>query len=49
MQTDLSLNGHTLSGSVHYINGILNTKNGNRFLLNGFDKILIVESCKIKK
>ena len=41
METDLSLNGHRLSGSVHYINGILNTKNGNTFLLNGCDKIII--------
>ena len=32
MQTDLSLNGHRLRGSVHYINGILNTKNGNIFI-----------------
>ena len=41
MQTDLSLNGYKLSGSVHYIHGILNTKNGNTFLLNGCDKIII--------
>ena len=41
MQTDLSLNGHRLRGSVHYINGILNTNNGNTFLLNGYDKIII--------
>ena len=41
METDLSLNGHNLSGSVHYIHGILNTKNGNTFLLNGCDKIII--------
>ena len=41
METDLSLNGHRLRGSVHYINGILNTKNGNKFLLNGCDKIII--------
>ena len=41
MQTDLSLNGHRLRGSVHYINGILNTNNGNTFLLNGSDKIII--------
>ena len=40
-QTNLSLNGHRLRGSVHYINGILNTKNGNTFLLNGCDKIII--------
>ena len=41
METDLSLNGHNLRGSIHYINGILNTKNGNTFLLNGCDKIII--------
>ena len=41
METDLSLNGHRLRGSVHYINGILNTKNGNTVLLNGCDKIII--------
>ena len=41
METDLSLNGHNLRGSVHYINGILNTKNGNTFLLNGCEKIII--------
>ena len=41
METDLSLNGHRLRGSVHYINGILNTKNGNTFLFNGCDKIII--------
>ena len=41
METDLSLNGHNLSGSIHYINGYLNTKNGNTFLLNGCDKIII--------
>ena len=29
MQTDLSLNEHRLRGSVHYINGILNTNNEN--------------------
>jgi len=41
MQTDLSLNGHRLHDSVHYINGILNTNSGNTFLLNGCDKIII--------
>ena len=41
METGLSLNEHRLRGSVHYINGILNTKNGNTFLLNGCDKIII--------
>ena len=41
MKTDLSLNGHNLSGSVHYIHRRLNTKNGRKFLLNGWDKIII--------
>jgi len=41
MQTDLSLNGHNLRGSVHYINGFLNTEKGRTFLLNGCDKIII--------
>ena len=31
MQTNLSLNGHRLRGSVHFINGSLNTNNGNTF------------------
>ena len=36
MQTDLSLNGHRLRGSVHYINGFLNSTKGNKnFVLNG--------------
>ena len=47
METDLSLNGHCLRGSVHYINGILNTKNGNTFLLNGCDKIIIPDHSRI--
>ena len=41
MKTDLSLNGRRLRDSVYYINGILNTKTGNTFLLNGCDKIII--------
>ena len=41
MQTDLSLNNHHLLGSIHYINGILNTNRGNALSLNGFDKIII--------
>ena len=47
METDLSLNGHRLRGSVHYINGILNTKNGNTFLLSGCDKIIIPDHSHI--
>ena len=30
MQTDLSLNGHNLSGSVHYIHGLLDTTQGKK-------------------
>ena len=41
MQTDLSLNGHNLSGSVHRINGFVDTKQGFRFLLNGCDEIIM--------
>ena len=42
METDLSLNGHHLSGSIHYINGYLNTKNDKTlFELNGNSEILI--------
>ena len=41
METDLSLNSYRLRGSVHYIHGRLNTKNGRKFLLNGWDKIII--------
>ena len=36
MQTDLSLNGHNLSGSVHFLHGFLNSTKGNKnFVLNG--------------
>ena len=39
METDLSLNGHNLSGSVHRINGFHDKKDGNGdFSLNGFKK-----------
>ena len=47
METDLSLNGHRLSGSIHYINGRLNTKNGRTFLLNGWDKLIIPSNSHI--
>ena len=47
METDLSLNEHRLRGSVHYINGILNTNSGNTFLLNGCDKIIIPDHSHI--
>ena len=42
METDLSLNGHNLSGSVHYIHGYLSTKNDKTiFELNGNSQVLI--------
>ena len=41
MQTDLSLNGHNLCGSIHRINGFVDTKQGFRFLLNGCDEIIM--------
>ena len=41
MQTDLDMNVYRLLNSIHYINGYLNTKNGNTFLSNGCDKIII--------
>ena len=42
METDLSLNGHHLSGSIHYIHGYLSTKNDRTlFELNGNSDILI--------
>ena len=42
METDLSLNGHNLRGSVHYLHGYLNTKNDRTlFELNGNSEILI--------
>ena len=47
METDLSLNGHNLGGSVHYIHGYLNTKNGYAFLLNGFDKLFFSDDVQI--
>ena len=49
MQTDLSLKGHNLSGSIHRINGILNTKNGFRFLLNGCDEIIMNQGNFLSK
>ena len=47
MQADLSLNRHRLRDSIHYIYGILNTKDGNTFLLNGFDNILVPRLSRI--
>ena len=48
MQTDLSLNGHNLNGSVHYLHGSLSTKNDKKsFELNGNSQLLIPEKSKI--
>ena len=48
MQTDLSLNGHRLRGSVHYINGYLDAKNGETFFsLNGHSNVLLPEKSYI--
>ena len=45
METDLSLNGHNLSGSVHYIHGYLSTKNNEVFfVLSGNSQVLIPEN-----
>ena len=50
METDLSLNGHNLSGSVHRINGFHNKKDGNGdFSLNGFKKIIMNKSNVLLK
>ena len=48
METDLSFNGHNLSGSVHYLYGSLSTKNDKKsFELNGNSQLLIPENSKI--
>ena len=49
MQTDLSLKGHNLKGSVHYIHGFLNTTNSRRFLLNGCEEIIMNQNDKLLK
>ena len=49
METDLSLNGHNLKGSVNYIHGFLNTTNSRRFLLNGCEEIIMNQNDKILK
>ena len=36
-----------MSGSIHYIHGYLNTKNGYAFLLNGFDKLFFSNDVQI--
>jgi hypothetical protein len=41
MQTDLDINGHQVFNSKYYIQGHLDTSKGNKFSLNGFEKIPI--------
>ena len=49
METDLSLNGHQLSGSVHYINGFLNSTKGDKnFVLNGAEIISLPGEAILK-
>ena len=48
METDLSLNGHNLSGSVHYLHGSLDRKNNETFFsLNGNANVLLPEKSYI--
>ena len=50
METDLSLNGHNLNGSVHYLHGRLDTKTNSRLLfsLNGETSVLLPKKQYIK-
>ena len=49
MQTDLSLNGHVLSSSIHHINGFLNSKKeDNKFVLNGAEIISLPGGAILK-
>ena len=49
METDLNLNGHHLSGSVHYINGFLNSTKGDKnFVLNGAEIISLPGEAILK-
>ena len=49
METDLSLNGHHLSGSVHYIHGFLNSTKGDKnFVLNGAEIISLPGEAILK-
>ena len=42
LETDLSLNGHNLNGSIYYLYGSLDTKNGETFFsLNGNSNVLL--------
>ena len=48
METDLSLNGHRLSGSIHYLHGSLDTKGSETmFTLNGNSALLIPKKSYI--
>ena len=48
METDLSLNGHNLNGSVHYLHGFLNTKNDKIIVqINGISQVLIPPNSTI--
>ena len=48
METDLSLNGHNLNGSIHYLYGNLDTKNNETFFsLNGNANVLLPEKSYI--
>ena len=49
MQTDLSLNGHQLRSSIHYINGFLNSTKGDKnFVLNGAEIISLPGEAILK-
>ena len=48
MQTDFDMNGYRVLNSNNYIHGYLDTRNGNKFKLNGLDKILIPQKSIIK-
>jgi len=41
------MNSHCVFTSNHYINGYLNTRNGNTFTLNSLDKILVPQKSII--
>ena len=48
METDLSLNGHNLNGSIYYLYGHLDTKNGETFFsLSGHSNLLLPEKSYI--
>ena len=50
MQTDLSLNGHNLGGSIYYLYGYLylvNTEKNKFFTLNSYDDLLLPDKSDI--